>query len=162
MLSRRLFLLSALATAAACTPTPRSVEFPRGTRLFIYRHGDRTDENLSEKGIARSKAFAKALKDEGIDAIFSPGIQRNLDTAKPLAEATGLEITRIPQEAPTARLMREGAGKTIVWVGNKGNLRRIWEDLGAQDPPPLEYGDLYIVTRGPGGIPRIERKRIEV
>ncbi len=158
MLTRRLFLLSALA---ACTSKPRSVELPPGTRLIIYRHADRDGEDLSAKGIARAQAFADALKSERIDAIFSPGIQRNLDTARPLADAKGLTISRMPQENPTARLMREGAGKTIVWVGNKGNLAQIWADLGAQDPAPLAYGDLFIVTRGPGGIPRIERKRIE-
>lgn len=158
MLTRRLFLLTALA---ACSAAPRSVDIPQGTRLIIYRHADRDGDNLSAKGIARAQAFARALESERIDAIYSPGIQRNLDTAQPLADAKGLTVSRMPQENPTARLMREGAGKTIVWVGNKGNLAQIWADLGAQDPAPLAYGDLFIVTRGPGGIPRIERTRVE-
>ncbi len=156
MLTRRLFVLSGLA---ACAPAGIRVAIPPGTRLIILRHADRTGEDLNAKGIARAEALATALADVPIDAIYAPGIKRNLDPAAPLARARGLEIQRIPAESPAARLMAEGAGKTIVWIGNKGNLQSIWDALAAPEPPPLEYGDLYIVERARIGSPIVTRRR---
>jgi len=155
MLTRRLFLLASLA---ACAPTGH-VPIPKGTRLIILRHADRDGDDLSAKGRARAEALVAALADEPVDAIYSPGIQRNLDTAAPLAKARGLEIQRIPAENPAAKLMAAGAGKTIVWVGNKGNLQSIWDALSAPEPPPLEYGDLFIVEPARVGSPIITRRR---
>lgn len=164
---RRFFLLGAGAALAGCATATttttetatRRVAIPPGTRLIILRHGDRDGEQLNDKGRERARALVPALANEPVQAIFSPGIDRNLDTAAPLAEARGLEIRRIPVENPAARLMQQGAGQTIVWVGNKGNLNSIWEALGAPGDPPLEYGDLFIVERGALGRPKVTRRR---
>ncbi|NNK77680.1 MAG: histidine phosphatase family protein, partial [Litoreibacter sp.] len=64
-------------------------------------------------------------------------------------------------ENPSRVLMSEGAGKTIVWVGNKGNLANIWESLGAPGPAPLEYGDVFIVEPAPSGPPSVIRRSYE-
>ena len=53
--------------------------------------------------------------------------------------------------------MRAGKGKTVVWVGNKNNLAAIWAALSLPDPPPLGYGDLFIVERGADGAPHVSR-----
>ena len=159
MLMRRQFLLMSTATLAACTAAGTHVAIPRGTKLIILRHADRDGDNLSAKGKARAQALVAALDGIPIDAIYSPGIQRNMDTAAPLAKARGLTIQRIPAENPAARLMAEGAGKTIVWVGNKGNLAAIWDALDAPKPAPLAYGDLFIVTRARIGSPIVTRRR---
>lgn len=159
MLHRRQFMaLGAAAVVSACA-APGRVAMPEGTTLIVLRHGDRDDENLNDKGRARAAALVPALAGVPIDAVYSPGIKRNLDTAAPLAQARGLTVQRIPAENPAARLMAEGAGKTIVWVGNKGNLASIWKALGAPDPAPLQYGDLYFVTPARFGSPRVERMR---
>jgi len=158
MYTRRGFLsIATTALLAACTSAGH-VAIPKDTTLIVLRHGDRTDENLNEKGRARAAALVVALEGMHIDAIYSPGIQRNLDTATPLAQARGLPITRIPAENPAARLMSEGAGKNIVWIGNKGNLQSIWDALDAPAPAPLQYGDLYIVRRARVGSPLVERR----
>ena len=138
MIGRRVLLgLMGAAILGGCASSD-DVSIPPGTKLIILRHADRTDENLNAKGKARAEALVAALAGEHIDAIYSPGIQRNLDTAAPLAKARGLEINRIPAENPAAQLMALGAGKTIVWIGNKGNLNSIWDALNAPNPPPLE------------------------
>jgi len=155
---RSILLFISAAILGACTGSEH-VPMPAGTTLIVLRHADRSDENLNEKGRARAAALVEALETVHVDAIYSPGIQRNLDTAAPLAEARGLAITRIPAENPAARLMREGAGKTIVWIGNKGNLQSIWDALGAPEPAPLKYGDLFFVTRARLGSPLVERRR---
>jgi hypothetical protein len=160
MLPRRSFLVLTAAALTACA-APGQVTIPPGTTLIVTRHGDRdgSDEMLNDTGRARAQALVDALKGIPIDAIYSPGIQRNLDTAAPLATARGLTVQRIPAENPAARLMALGAGKTIVWVGNKGNMQSIWDALGAPEPPPLTYGDLFIVTRARVGSPLVERRR---
>ncbi len=156
MLSRRLFLT--LCSALLATPSlAETVQLPEGMTLIILRHADREGEELTAKGIARSEALVKALEGIKIDRIFAPSIQRNLDTAEPLATNRGLPIERLPSGNPVPGLMEAGENKTIVWVGNKGNLRAIWTAIGAADPAPLEYGDLFFVTPGPN----VERKRVE-
>lgn len=159
MMHRRAMLAGPLLLLAGCATTGSRVSLPPGTRLIVLRHGDRDGENLNARGRERAAALVPALDGVEIDAIYSPGIQRNLDTAAPLAAARGLPITRIPADDPAARLVRENAGRTVVWVGNKGNLAQIWEALGAEDPPPLQYGDLFIVERGALGQPRVTRRR---
>jgi histidine phosphatase superfamily protein (branch 1) len=159
MFHRRQFLaISAAAVLGGCA-TPGQVAMPADTTLIILRHGDRDAEELNETGRARAAALVPALASVQIDAIYSPGIKRNLDTAAPLAAARGLTVQRIPTENPAARLMAEGAGKTIVWIGNKGNLASIWQALGAPDPAPLQYGDLFFVTPARFGSPRVIRQR---
>lgn len=139
-------IIFALFLALAACGAPKEVVFPDDTTMIILRHADRTDENLNELGVERAKSLVGALDGVNIDVIFSPGIQRNLDTAAPLAEARGLKVRRVPMENPANRLAKRGEGKTFVWIGNKGNLKSIWKSFGLPSVPPLEYGDLFFVT----------------
>lgn len=144
--------------ALGSTARADTVAIPDGTQLIILRHADRTGEELNSKGLARAAALPNALKGYSITTIFSPGFKRNLDTAAPLAAATGLDVTRIPAAGAAARMMALSAGKTVVWVGNQGNLAQIWEDLGAPGVAPLNYGDLFFVTPGADGTPKVRRE----
>ena len=136
-MKRREFLAAGAGFAAVgaivgCTDgSGRTVVIPRGARLIILRHADREGDHLTALGRQRAKALVGALKNEKIDAIYYPGIRRNYETAAPLAEARDVPMHRITEEHPAARLMQVGAGRSIVWVGNKGNLHSIWKDLGA-------------------------------
>ena len=143
-----LVVMSVVLTACAANDR---VSFPEDTQLIVLRHADRFGEDLNARGIARANALPAALEGVPIDAIYSPGIQRNLDTAAPLAAARGLEVIRIPADGAARRLMSENAGKSVVWIGNKGNIAEIWEALGAPEPAPLNYGDLVLLRRGPLG-----------
>lgn len=156
VLSACLILLVAAGAGVA------QIAVPADSTVIILRHADRTDENLNARGIARAVALVGALEGFKIDMIISPGIQRNLDTAAPLALARGLEITRMPAQKPAKRLMQAATGKTVVWIGNKGNLRQIWKAIGAPEPGPQQYGDLFIVTRGADGTPQVDRRRFGV
>lgn len=73
------------------------------TRILLIRHGQsqgnaerrfggHSPTPLSELGRAQAEATARALRDEGIDAIYSSDLLRALQTAEPLARATGLEV----------------------------------------------------------------------
>ncbi|GGE47524.1 histidine phosphatase family protein [Actibacterium pelagium] len=134
------------------------VKVPADTTLIILRHADRDGELLNKIGEQRAAALVDALDGIAIDVVYSPGIQRNLDTAVPLLEARGMEVTRISPTKAAEIMFSESAGKTIVWVGNKGNLRGIWEDIAAPGEPPLNYGDLFFVTAGADGQVQVERR----
>ena len=87
------------------------------------------------------------------------GIQRNLDTAAPISAARGIPITHRPPDNPGPRLAREGAGRSVLWVGNKPNIQAIWDSLMPGGPPPLDYGDLAILRRVGTGPVSVERVR---
>ena len=74
------------------------------TKLILIRHGEseynlvrrytgQTDVELTEKGRLQAKITAEhILKNYKIDEIWSSDLKRAIDTAKPIADALGLEI----------------------------------------------------------------------
>lgn len=155
---RRQFLISSIAAMAACTRPSGTMSLAPKSTLVVVRHSDRDGENLSIAGKARSHDLVKALESTPLDAIFSPGIKRNIDTATPLATARNLSPQHLPSEAPTRGLITASAGNTVIWVGNKGNIKTIWDDLRLSDPAPLNYGDLHIIRSDAVGAVSIERR----
>ncbi|MGP6088232.1 histidine phosphatase family protein [Antarctobacter jejuensis] len=159
-MNRRFFLLGVCALVPACGMAPgKGLALAPNSTLIVTRHADRDGADLNARGRERARALVTAVQEFQVDLIYSPGIQRNLDTAAPLSKARGLAVNRLPQEAPTGGLVRAGAGKTLIWIGNKGNIATIWEDLGLSEPSPLEYGDLHIVRSDAQGRVTIERRR---
>ena len=79
--------LANLKTNPVSLPFRRAYPPETETTLIVLRHTDRQglEGDLSKKGRARAEALVLALRDFEIDAIYSPGIQRNLDTAAPLS-----------------------------------------------------------------------------
>ncbi|MCA0922391.1 histidine phosphatase family protein [Pseudooceanicola nanhaiensis] len=130
------------------------------SRLILTRHADRLGDELTAEGQARARALVPALQGVPVDAIYTPGIHRNEQTAAPLAAARGLTLQTLGVENPTADLVRQGAGKSVVWVGNKNNLTAIWESLGLPAPAPVEYGDLAIVETDAQARMTIKRRTV--
>src|SRR3954468_4930951 len=73
------------------------------TRVLLLRHGQsqgnaerrfggHTPTPLSQLGHAQAEATARALASEGVTAIYSSDLLRAVQTAEPLARATGLSI----------------------------------------------------------------------
>lgn len=147
---RRHFILTGGALLAGCA-TGGPARLAPGSTIYITRHGDRSGDALSATGRVRARALVEALDGMPLDAIYSPGIQRNLDTAAPIAAARGLIVERRPQESPTARLAQEASGRSVLWVGNKGNITEIWENLGLPGEAALDYGVLSIVRSDSAG-----------
>lgn len=160
----RLFLSTAflfLVLLAGCAAPP--VKSPPGTvtTIVLLRHADRNplQENLTDEGRARAAALPKALADIPIDAIYTLQIKRNLDTAEPLSRARNLPVKVIEESAIAARLVRENPGKTVVWIGNTDNLAVIYEDLRGDGPPPVQYGDLFIIKLPDNDGPSVVTRR---
>lgn len=75
------------------------------TRILLVRHGQsrgnfegrfggHSPTPLSELGFAQAEATARALAAEGVTAIYSSDLLRAVQTAEPLARATGLGVER--------------------------------------------------------------------
>lgn len=107
--------------------------------------------------MARAEALPGALAGYELDGIYAPDIQRNLDTARPLSETTGLPILITPKEFAARQMTADHPDGTTIWVGNKGNLRDIWAELGAPGPAPQDYGEIGVIELNGVGRPTVTR-----
>lgn len=76
------------------------------TTLFLARHGQsewnnlgrvtgQLDPGLSATGREQSEGLARCLHGEALDAIYSSALQRTIDTAAPIAAASGHQIVPV-------------------------------------------------------------------
>ena len=103
--------------------------------LLLIRHGrsadvipgsdESLDPELHEVGLEQVAALDRRLADLAIDAVYSSDLRRAADTARPLADRRGLEVTQLPD-------LRE------VWLGDweRGEFRR---RAFVRDPEWLEF-----------------------
>jgi hypothetical protein len=140
-------VLLALSELAACEHMPADPAPGVTTTVILLRHAERPTfgENLIEAGRARAAALPGAVANYDIAAIYSPDMVRNLDTVRPLAKQRGLKIRIVNEWDALDQMLRDYPGKTVMWVGNTGNLKKYYEELGGTGRPPLGYGDLFIV-----------------
>ena len=135
------------------------------TTVILIRHAERDDTGrLTAAGHARAQALVDAVGHMGVQEIYSPNLERNLDTVKPLAQHLGVKITLTPKiSAPmVGKICREiltvHAGKVVLWVGNvSGNLQAIYQRLGGEGTGPLKYGQMFILTVPDKGPTRVEK-----
>ena len=122
------------------------------TTVILIRHAERDNFfNIIAQGRVRAKALVDAIRDMGITAIYSPGLERNLDTVKPLANHLGIDITLTPRiskpmvDKIVSEILTKHTGEVVLLVGNgSGNLRSLHHRLGGTGDGPYQYGDLYI------------------
>lgn len=172
-LVRRAVLLIVAPLATGCAgirsvdPAPQT-PLPTVTTIFVVRHAERAsatdrDSPLDAAGRERARALAGALGDAGVDAIYTSQFVRTRDTAAPLAERLGVEITVHPvadAEASSreiaSRVLAEHPGGTVLIVGHSNTVPLIVEALGGDDVGPLDdadYDNLFIVVvRAPGEV----------
>ena len=124
------------------------------TTVILIRHADRNKQLvLTPKGKSRAQALVKALDSWNVSTIYSPDIERNLDTVRPLAQYLGIEITLTPVfsywsvDEIAKEILDKHAGKVVLWVGNvSGNLQALYHRLGGKGKGPLKYGEISILT----------------
>jgi broad specificity phosphatase PhoE len=133
--------------------------------IFLVRHGERADmekgaaptmaddPDLSEAGRARAISLATLLKDANIAAIFTTKYRRTVQTAAPLAKATGVSSVIVKATDPNAivKEIRAQKGNVLV-VGHTNTLPDIITSLGVTTPVTIadeEFDNLFIVTSGP-------------
>ena len=141
-------------------PAVAYVPAPERGRLILVRHADRDpgETLLNPTGEARARALPAALADLPLDVIFMTDFRRNADTAAPLAEARRLvPEVRDPDQALAAALARAAEGGSAIWIGNVGNLSHLWDAYRLPGDPPVDYGDIAVLT-AEGGTWRVTRR----
>ncbi len=127
--------------------------------VVLVRHAEKLDDSrdaeLSETGRARAEVLAALLKDMKIDTIYSSDYIRTRDTARPLAEALGLELELYnPGDLEAlATKLRAAEGRILV-VGHSNTTPRLVGLIGGEPGTDIaddEYDRLYIVVAGSGG-----------
>ena len=103
------------------------------------------------EGQARARALVDVVANMGITAIYSPKLGRNLETAQPLADKLGIEITvtedlwTFSVDELADEILSEHAGGVALFVGNvSGNLMAMHAYLGGEGKGPVNYGDMAI------------------
>jgi len=148
-------LAAAIPLLAACAARPAGLH----GRLIVLRHADRTFSMLNDKGVERARHLPEAVADLPIDAIYCTPRPRNIATATPLAEARGLAVNTMLADGIGLKLLTAHPGQTIVWVGNQENLGFLYAELGIAAKPPVQFGQIHVVTLPQGGgLPVIERR----
>ena len=146
-----IFLLSCLV---GCIGSAVAANSGAATTVILIRHAERDNFFiLTAQGHERAKALVDAVGDMGIAAIYSPNLERNLDTAKPLSHHLGVDITLIPRiskktvDKIVSEILTMHPGEVVLLVGNgSGNLRSLHHRLGGTGEGPYQYGDLFIYT----------------
>lgn len=133
------------------------------TTMIFVRHAEKAavpvdDPNLSEVGAIRARELARQLVDAdvvaGIDAIYSTWTRRTMQTAKPIADALGLEISvygnEEDDELVVDAMVNDNKGKIILVVGHSDTLPKMIAALGASKKVPWitenEYDNLYLIS----------------
>ena len=129
------------------------------TTMIFVRHAEKAlmpidDPGLSAEGKLRAAELARQLVDAdvvaGIDAIYSTDTRRTIDTAQPVADALGLEISTYENqeddEPVVDAMVNAHKGKIILVVGHSNTLPTMIAALGASKkvPPIAEFE--YVIS----------------
>ena len=125
------------------------------TTYYLIRHAEKVDNSgnpdLSEIGLKRAQNWNKILEKVQFDAIYSTNYKRTTQTATPLAEKNGKEITIYDHKTIVIpQFKKETAGKTVLIVGHSNTIPNIVNQLIDKkiysDIEDNTFGDLFIVT----------------
>lgn len=153
---RRLFVLLCpllFWSCASVAPAPSAREEP--ATVFLVRHaekaGEANDAPLSEAGHQRARTLARVLGEAGIETIYTTEYTRNIETAKPLAEALRITPAVIPAanlDTLAARLRALPPGSAALVVSHTDRLPLIGQKLGVPIPEVAhtEFDRLTLVT----------------
>jgi len=165
----RTALFYALATSLVSPPVLAQAP----TTVILVRHaekggdpGDR-DPELNDLGRMRARTLAHVLGELDIDAIYSTPFLRTRNTAQPIADQLGVEITETPA-TPTmlddfaATIRRDHAGDVVLVVGHSNTIPPLVNAFGGgpfENLADQEYDDLFVVTLTANGVASVVRLR---
>lgn len=100
--------------------------------LWLVRHGESTwntlglaqghcdQARLTRQGQRQARAVAAQLRDRPVGALYASDLRRALETAAPLAEVTGLEVTRDARLRERCLGVLEGAATAAIGPAANG------------------------------------------
>ena len=137
-----------------CTGTEKDEKTVTATTVILIRHAERDNFFIiTDEGRERAEALVDAVQDMDITAIYSPDLERNLDTVKPLADHLKIDITLIPRLSESTidkivtDILTRNRAKVVLLVGNgSGNLDALHQRLGGTGDGPYQYGDMFLYS----------------
>ncbi|MBI3776284.1 MAG: histidine phosphatase family protein [Gammaproteobacteria bacterium] len=134
--------------------------------ILIVRHAEKAaepsdDPPLTAAGVERAQALAAALRDAGVNAIFTTQLIRTRDTAQPFAAARGLTPEVIPSKRGEAKAhaeavaaaARKHAGEIVLIVDHSNTIPAVIAALGGPQVANIcepVYGNLFVLVPGTG------------
>ena len=129
------------------------------TRIFIVRHAEKEagkDPLLTADGNARAGDLLRALKNEGIQKIYTSRTRRTQMTGDSMRIQLGIDTVHytadtICDELISAIMEHRDFGKTILIIAHSNTIPKIIRKLGVVDYPQAdipdkEFDDLFLVT----------------
>lgn len=125
------------------------------TSIYLVRHAEKittqgvNDPGLTQIGLFRAQNIAKQLSSVGITKIFSTNYKRTLQTAQPLADYQGFEITHYDPKnlEGFAQQLKQIQGVVLV-VGHSNTtplLTRLLSNKDVNEIEDDEYDNVYQV-----------------
>ncbi|BDX08177.1 SixA phosphatase family protein [Planctobacterium marinum] len=153
-----LLFSTVLISLLLAQPVTARYEHIRDADVYLVRHMEKQrngskDPQLTEKGWVQAKKLRDALKDRGIQVIYSSDYQRTQQTAEPLATALGLTVKLYDPKnlAPLAESIQASGLKTLV-VGHSNTTPELAWRLTGQPQPDIDEGEynwtLYAINKG--------------
>lgn len=156
------------AGAAASGVASDAHERATTSLVWLVRHAERADQDpaagamlepqrdpeLSPAGRERAAELARMLADAGVTTVWSTPFARTRQTAAPLAEALGVEVSEYdPRAAESMERLRtalDEPGSRHLVVGHSNTTPALVEALGGDARGAIaedEYDRLYFVVR---------------
>lgn len=137
------------------------------TNFYVVRHAEKStspkdDPVLTEIGSHRAEKLKYILEKKRIQRIFSSQTVRTVTTAKPLSDASKLNIEIYDPKNQTDFIesLKESKQNKLV-VGHSNTIRHIINGLAesvvlSKDLKDAEYSNLYWVKRRKLGKPKVK------
>ncbi|MDO1500273.1 phosphoglycerate mutase family protein [Winogradskyella maritima] len=170
---KNLIVLFVLALAFNSCGQSKSADNDGSTVYYLIRHAekDRSDAtnrnpNLSEAGQKRAENWNTHLKDVDFDMVYSTDYNRTKQTATPIAEREGLNISIYdPSNMASDEFMAETKGKTVLVLGHSNTTPVFANSLLGEKKYEMMADDnnsnLYIVTIAKDGTATSELKVVD-
>lgn len=154
---------------ALCSPAPLAMP----SWVVVVRHAEKAaapaeDPGLSPQGQERARALAAQLADARLRAVITTQYRRTVETARPAAEAAGIEPTVIEARRGSSALhvreviaaVRAASGAVLV-VGHSNTVAEIVAGLAQTPVTPLcetSYSHLFEIDLGDPDTPVRHRR----
>jgi phosphohistidine phosphatase SixA len=162
---KTVFVILLVLTALAAASCDRGSQ-QGSTVVLIVRHAEKAsdaeDSPLNEAGVRRAQALADVASAANVSTVYTTQFRRNHDTARPLAERTGVTVTEVPVNLQNpgdygrrlARtILEKHGGQTVVVVGHANTVGSVVEGLTGRPHQlgDIQYSYLFVVTVPPSG-----------
>jgi len=159
------FLIATFVGACSTLPAEqKSANVALPALIIIVRHAEKAadpsdDPSLTAAGVERAQALASALRDSGVNAIFTTQLARTRETAQPFATARRLTPEIIPFKRGETKehadavvaAARRHAGEIVLIVDHSNSIPSVIAALGGPRIANIcesTYANLFVLVPG--------------